>query len=148
MAKSQPDFSLRLSRPGGRKLVILAFKEAAFKIGQTVAPVLSGGAVVFNAIGPNKPEFSFACVDGDEVVKIRRFVMNSRTGRPFDDVSISWVGRRSNETIAYRCEECTCGEGGGTKTSEGDGFTAEANFKFLPLRVMESVNGGRYVRAA
>ncbi len=148
MSKSQPDFNLILTRPGGLRLRVDSWKEGTFKVGQVVAAQVSGREVVFNAIGAGKPEFSFAVVDGDEVVRVRRFVMNPRTGKPWQDVQATWTGRRDEETISYRFEECTCAEGGGVKTTEGEGFTAESAFKLLPLRAKESVNGAAYRRCA
>ncbi|MBP9825623.1 MAG: hypothetical protein KBF21_15455 [Thermoanaerobaculia bacterium] len=147
MAKSQPDFTITVSR-NRRRFVVLSHKDAAFKKGQVAAQQMSGSTVAFVAVGASKPEFSFAVVDGDEAVRLDAFVTNPRTGKPYTDVTISWVGRRAGETVAHKFEECCAGEGGSVKTTEGEGFTSDGNFKFLMVRALRTINGAAPSRVA
>lgn len=148
MAKSQPDFTIVLTRPGGRRLRVRTHKDAAFKKGQTVAQQMSATEVAFIAVGANKPEFSFMVVDGDEAVRVDAFVTNPITGLTYTDIGASWTGRRDGATVAYKFEECACAEGGDVKTTEGEGFTSQAGIKLLATRAKVSTNSGPYRRTA
>lgn len=147
MAKSEADFTITVSR-ARKRFVVRSHKDAAFKPGKTAAQQMGGGGVAYVAIGANKPEFSFTVSDGDEATRLDDFVTNPRTGKSYDDITVSWVGRRSGETTAHKFEECVAAEGGGLKTTDGEGFTSDGAFKFLMVRAQRTVNGGAPRRVA
>ena len=147
MAKSQPDFTITVSR-ARKKFLVQSHKDAAFKKGQAVSQQMSGNSVAFIAVGASKPEFSFVVVDGDEANRLDDFCTNPVTGKPYTDVTVSWVGKRDRETTKYRFEECAAAEGGSVKTTDGEGFTSDGNFKFLMTRAIRTINASAPTRAA